>query len=844
MITAKDVPHFSGDLEQLEQHASGLRAHAGALRQAGGAVHSKFQGLGAFYRAPEAEELFASTAPVRDRADLFASKIETVARALDDYAGAVRPIIARLDHLRTQVADFRASLKTDSGEIDDEWTQDQGKIDQHAALWGEVAQAQADFTKAETAANNKITALVDGTQYVPQGYKGTLVPRGMQVYGYTAEALKHADKLPWGTPEALTYDKFDLSHHVREASGSIKDNVVGTVTGLVDLVSPGADGDAARKGLGMTVLGLESYLFDPLNKQDSPWKKPVAEGRPYTKTFAKALVGWDDWEDHPGKATGTVFFNGLTLASGPLAAVSKLAKGGAVAKTAGTLAKVGEAIDPLSAAARTIGATTRAAPKIADVTARVRAGFGNAPGAGSASTMWRFAPHSQVHVGNGELTILKNGVPDTTPPRVELSADERTPSIAAPRDHQNVIQRPDEMPKGGAAAERANAGAEALPRGGPVLVGAHAGDDAAAALGRGGDVPPRSSPLQGPGAASRTGDGVGGAAGRAGDDIGGVGRDVSGGTASHLPPGASGGFTNGPSASHELPGSGGRTTGPGGGDHTPGGTVNHDGVSVGGHTTTGHGAGSAGSHGDGVVGGDGFGARGQADTLDGLSEIDPSRYSRPHDEMPHEPTGPLKPEQEARLLAELSHAKIKLRDQEAVLHSLRKDPYGASVAEIISRGHLRGTENYSKILDMCKQGPSRSSPDSMVPAAHMALVHATELQGRGFTRLGFEFGEPTDLWDLDVYTRNADGEIDYAYQLKNVASKKKLIKNAESAIEQLRYEYMNHGVAILDVHHPMSILRPGAFKAIEEAAMDGGATVLLRFEDGAIKIPADGPIYP
>ncbi|MGW5866569.1 hypothetical protein ACWFRJ_30850 [Streptomyces sp. NPDC055239] len=600
MISAKDIPHFTGDLEQLEQHASGLRAHAGALRQAGSVAHTKFQGLGAFYRAPEAEELFASTAPVRDRADLFASKVETVAGALDDYAGAVRPIIARLDRLRTRVADFVAGLKTDSGEIDDEWTQDQDKIDQHEALWSEVGQAKADFTAAEIAANNKITALVGGTQYVPQGYEGTLVPRGAQVYGYTADALKHADKLPWGTPEALTYDKFDLSHHVREAGVSIKDNVVGTVTGFVDLFSPGADGDAARKGLGMAVLGLESYLFDPLNEQDSPWKEQVAEGRPYTKAFAKGLVGWDDWEDHPGKATGTVFFNGLTIASGPLAAVSKLAKGGAVAKTAGTLAKVGEAIDPLSATARAVGATTRAVPKIADVTARARAGFGNAPGTGSVSTVWRFAPGSELHVGSGDLAVLKGGVRDTTPPRVELSANERIPSIAAPRDHQNAIHRPDEMPNEGTAAERANAGAEALPRRGPLLVGVHAGDDATAALRRDGDVPPRSSPLQGPETASHTGDGVGGAAGRAGDDIGGVGRDVSGGTASHFPPGTSGGFTHGPSASHELPGSGGHTASPGSGDHLPGNHIDHDPARAGDQTISGREGAGAGSEGSGV----------------------------------------------------------------------------------------------------------------------------------------------------------------------------------------------------------------------------------------------------
>ncbi|MEU1116302.1 MULTISPECIES: hypothetical protein [unclassified Streptomyces] len=438
MISASDVPHFTGNLEQLELHASGLRTRAGALRQAGSVAHSRFQGLEAFYRAPEAEELFASTAPVRDLADLFASKVETVAGALDEYAGAVRPIVARLESLRGRVAGFVAGLKTDGGEIDDEWTKDHKKIAQHQALWDEISQAQADFTAAETAANNKITALVDGSQYVPEGYEGTFVPRGAQVYGYTAEALKHADQLPWGTPEAETYGKFEFSHHLEEARVSIKDNVVGTVTGVIDLVSSGSDGDAARKGLLMSALGLESYVFDPLNQQDSPWKKKIGEGRPYAKAFAKGLVGWDDWEEHPGKATGTVIFNALTFASGPLAAVSRVAKGGTVARTAGALAKVGELVDPISATAKTVGAAVRAAPRIADVTARVRSGFGNVPRVGSTSSVWRISSTTELHLADGKFVVMKDGVPDTTPAPVEHAADARTPSVAVPREHQLV----------------------------------------------------------------------------------------------------------------------------------------------------------------------------------------------------------------------------------------------------------------------------------------------------------------------------------------------------------------------------------------------------------------------
>ncbi|MFF2327740.1 MULTISPECIES: hypothetical protein [unclassified Streptomyces] len=197
------------------------------------------------------------------------------------------------------------------------------------------------------------------------------------------------------------------------------------------------------------------------------------------------------------------------------------------------------------------------------------------------------------------------------------------------------------------------------------------------------------------------------------------------------------------------------------------------------------------------------------------------------------------------MLGELDRMKMSAEDQQRVIRSLRKDPYGAGVAELINRGHLRNSEEYRKILDMCKKGPSRSNPEgSMVPAAYMALTHATELQNRGFTRIGFEFGEPTDPWDIDVYTRHADGSMDYGYQLKDVNSINRIKKSALGAADQLVGYQMTHSVAILDVHQPLSGLTPAVFEAVARAAEKTGGTYLLRFEDAAITIPPDGPIYP
>ncbi|OLZ66536.1 hypothetical protein AV521_26910, partial [Streptomyces sp. IMTB 2501] len=69
MIKPEEILQFTGDLEQLEKDYGALKKDAGQIRSTGADVHSQFQGLSAYYHAPEAEKLFGSTKPVSDRAD-------------------------------------------------------------------------------------------------------------------------------------------------------------------------------------------------------------------------------------------------------------------------------------------------------------------------------------------------------------------------------------------------------------------------------------------------------------------------------------------------------------------------------------------------------------------------------------------------------------------------------------------------------------------------------------------------------------------------------------------------------------------------------------------------------
>ncbi|WP_393097040.1 hypothetical protein [Streptomyces sp. LN325] len=406
MIEPENIPQFTGDLGQLDHHITALRGEADGIRQAGGAAHTQFQRLSAFYQAPEAEDLFASTAPVRDRADGFGDKLATVADALATYATEVAPIAARLKHLQSEAATFVAGLKTSSGAFDENWNHDQDKVDQHQTLMNGVAEAKAAFTAAEIAANNKITALVGGTQYVMVGGgKALFIPRGVELYGYTADALERMEKLPWGTPVSKSHnwwDPDDLGYYTKSFvwDGLIVDNVWGTIDGLATLTGVHG-GDAAGnawEGLARGIVGAETYLMESGGQKPTGFLASdfAQDSKVYAKEFGKSFVAWDMWKENPARAAATVVFNGLTLGVGPLK-VASAGRVGTAAKVASVTAKIGDAIDPINAAVKV---TTRGIPKIAEVTANLR-GLNGIPDLRT--------PHSALELPNGAKLLVKDG---------------------------------------------------------------------------------------------------------------------------------------------------------------------------------------------------------------------------------------------------------------------------------------------------------------------------------------------------------------------------------------------------------------------------------------------------
>ncbi|MFE2566240.1 hypothetical protein [Streptomyces mirabilis] len=428
MIDPSGIPQFTGDFDQLDKDTSGLRGDAIGIRNGGMDVHSRFQMLEAFYTAPEADDLFATTQPVMDKADAFAAQLETVADALDTYSVEARPLAKKLAQLKTDAFAF-----VDSVEGDDNWTYDGDKIHRHQELMDGVAAAESAFREAERRAATKISSLVGGPEFVVDDGHHT-VNKKTVMYGYDLDVLKHAKDTPWGAPESESHHAWEVGYWAKSFfwDGLVIDNIWGGIKGLGTLVGwNGSDAAGDAWGhLGDVVSGIGQYTAKPydalMDWAIGPDKESATEVRQKkaARDFAKSMVAWDMWSENPARAAATVVFNGLTLGAGPLAVAAKGGEVGAVAKGAGIAAKVGEYIDPVAVGLKATGKAISTLPKLSDLTAGIRTGIG-----ASADTQ---RIHSVIELGDGSKVVIEDGkfipvdkhgkvIGDT--PRQEAAAD-------------------------------------------------------------------------------------------------------------------------------------------------------------------------------------------------------------------------------------------------------------------------------------------------------------------------------------------------------------------------------------------------------------------------------------
>ncbi|MFH9748387.1 hypothetical protein ACH4MN_28600 [Streptomyces anulatus] len=371
-VILEGIPVFTGDLALLDTKVSALAKDGAKIATAAGDIHSSFGGLQAFYKAPEADQLFATTKPVADRGAALKSDLATITGALGTYSDDAYPLVEKLRQLKRDAGAFLVKANAD-----DEWREDGDLVEENNRRRDEIAETWAAFQAVERACYNKIISLVPhGTPLTTGDGSG-----GKNMYGYDAEALKQAKGLPWGDPVKESTPWYHVHEHTWDfVKGFTVDGVWATVKGLGTLV--GFDGwDAAKQawtGLGNLTTGVILTIAAPHVLWLTPEDKLPGFARDARKAMTetgKALIAYDQWGENPARAGGAVTFNVLTtvFTGGAGGGVSGAGKAAVAAKALSFANKAGRFVDPTTYLFKGAGAGLT---KISDVMAGLR-GTGN-----------------------------------------------------------------------------------------------------------------------------------------------------------------------------------------------------------------------------------------------------------------------------------------------------------------------------------------------------------------------------------------------------------------------------------------------------------------------------------
>ncbi|MBZ3908741.1 hypothetical protein [Streptomyces griseiscabiei] len=799
-VIPEEVPEFTGNLEQLDVGIAGVRSAGTSLRDSGSAIHTRFGGLSAYYKAPEAEALFATTAPVAAKGDEFATELETVASALDTYASAVGPLKQKFDQLRRDAIAFRQKI-----EGDDEWRADGDLVEENNNRRSDINAAYAAFQAAERDCYNKIVALVGGEALVVNDGSNK-----ENMYGYRGEDLNNAGGLPWGDPVEESNPWYYIHEHVWDfAVGFVVDGVWGTIKGLGTLV--GFSGwDAAGQawvGLGKLATGIlitavpvvgTAYWLAPDDKLPS-W---LRDSRTAVVETGKALIAYDEWGKNPSRAAGAVTFNVLTtiFTGGAGGAAAGAGKAGAIAKAISFAGKAGKIVDPMTYLTKGVGAT---AVKIGDVMASLRGiTDGTHIKLGEGTYQIADAPNITDDLPAG-LTP-ENSVRMETPKGEVVYLDTQT--LVVHNADGTVRESLDSIRHEGTAAER---GVD-VTRPEPELVGAGA----------------------------KVGDGATGAVGRVGDD--------------GLPGGRADDLGRGPAGSHETPSGGGRGETPGGGhtDTPSGGGPRETPAGHGQGGTPGGGAdGPGGGGADGPGGGDGPGSGPPQDPPSGGTGAgddganDPGGWERPDgDPQPFERGGHL----EDQVRQQMRGTKVKPGDLERVLDNLAGHPAGREIAETIASGRFDGATGFDQTVSSLAHADKMSGGIEQLRLGNRLYESGIrdisfEVKGGFDLKPGVRTGEGTDL---DVMARDAAGNV-HGYQFKDVANPKKTVKKIFDNMQQLAESGADFKTFVVDTKGTMA--DHAAMRTAQRLTEVYGKTdvqFIIRVEDGVMRIPPDGTFMP
>ncbi|WP_433327211.1 hypothetical protein [Spirillospora sp. CA-294931] len=328
------------DPDALEDQARELQSSGGSIRSAGVQIDRTWQGLSTVYRAPEATDLLAATAPIKTAAQTAETELNRAAIALVHYAQEVRAIKARLKTLHTEARTVVAkadAMGPEKFEEDDDLQQ------QNDSLINQVNALAMAFQAAQEKCARAIYAAYGGK--MPSAQKPTGKPQ----------------PLPWGTTENpdLPWYKDAWNGGKSLLTGFFKDGLFGDVQGIWNL----ATSPSKWWGTYKTIMALGAPIFfTPVMIVPSVRRKSFESWR----KFGKSFVAWNRWKDDPARAAGQTLYNIITtvVPVGRAATPATLAAdAGKTARTLHTINRATRYIDPIGEGTRLAGK----GPKVGDL---------------------------------------------------------------------------------------------------------------------------------------------------------------------------------------------------------------------------------------------------------------------------------------------------------------------------------------------------------------------------------------------------------------------------------------------------------------------------------------------
>ncbi|GAA2071281.1 hypothetical protein GCM10009780_03210 [Actinomadura alba] len=329
MIDPGAIPIPQVKPNAVEAAGRALKTDGANIAETGSDIHSGWQGLAAFYRAPEAARLFAATRPVRQAGEDLDRAATTAGDALITFADEVRPIVQRLNNLHADATRFRGEIAGD-----EDWRGDEDKIERHNILIGAVEHAVAQYQAAERTCANKITAIFGGTRFVAAGS----APPGAGELAYGGTYTPEDNPTPWGSPQQHDkpwyQDAWDGVYDF--GSGIVTD--LGGLTGLYGengwVWAGGEWGDwwgnakDSWVGMGKGLAGLAGF-YGPDGWGWQGWGNTWNNW----KEVGHAFVPWREYGDRPGYVwtqsllnIGSCFLGGAGLIKGGAQALSRIGR--------------------------------------------------------------------------------------------------------------------------------------------------------------------------------------------------------------------------------------------------------------------------------------------------------------------------------------------------------------------------------------------------------------------------------------------------------------------------------------------------------------------------------------